>query len=260
VVAIHGPTIDIVGSAVSHGPSGKEAQMVLVILQYGTWDRLVERVSDMLAGSGEAALAFLLAVLVILVGWVIASLVGRLVVLLLRALRFNEGMRRILGAGGTTLRHEPAAVAGWAVHWTVVALAVMLAADVLGFELTASVSARLRDVLPRVVAATIVLVVGVAVAMLMGGITRSAFAGAGFRGGRWRGQIVTAVLTGFAVLLALEQLGLAAQFIIALGLTAVAAVALAVGLAFGLGCRDLARDFVVEYLRSLDEEGPQRPA
>ena len=39
-----------------------------------------------------------------------------------------------------------------------------------------------------------------------------------------------------------------------------AAVGLALGLAFGLGCRDLARDFVVEYLRSMDEQGPQRPA
>ncbi len=44
-----------------------------------------------------------------------------------------------------------------------------------------------------------------------------------------------------------------------LGGLAAAAVALALGLAFGLGCRDLARDFVIEYLRSLDEPGPKRP-
>jgi len=43
-----------------------------------------------------------------------------------------------------------------------------------------------------------------------------------------------------------------------LAIVAVAAVGLALGLAFGLGCRELARDFVVEYLRSLDEEGPER--
>jgi hypothetical protein len=232
---------------------------LLVLLQTTMVDRLVFRVQELAEGSGQAALATLLAIGVVLIGWFIALLVGRLVLLVLRGLRFNEGMRQLLGVEGGPLRHEPARVAAWTVQWTIIVLAVMLAADVLGFDLTRSVGDRLREVLPRVMAATIVLAVGVAVAMLLGGVARSVFAGAGFRGSRVRAQIVTIVLTGFAVLLALEQLGLAAQFIIALGLTAVAAVGLAVGLAFGLGCRDLARDFVIEYLRSLEEEGPQRP-
>lgn len=232
--------------------------MVLaVILQSQTWDELVYRVRALLEGAGHVVVAILLAVAVMLVGWLFALAIGRLVLYLLRALRFNDGVRQLMGAG--TLRHEPAALASWAAQWTIVLLVMMLALDVLGFNLTQSVGDRLRDVLPRVIAATIVLAVGVAVAMLFGAIARTLFAGAGLKGSRMRGQIVTIVLTGFAVLLALEQLGLAAQFIIALGLTAVAAVALAVGLAFGLGCRELARDFVVEYLRSLEEDAPQRP-
>jgi hypothetical protein len=59
---------------------------------------------------------------------------------------------------------------------------------------------------------------------------------------------------GLAGMLALEQLGMAAQLLIGIGLILAAAVALAAGLAFGLGCRELARDFLVEYLRSVDEE------
>ncbi|HYM81914.1 MAG TPA: hypothetical protein VEY91_10980, partial [Candidatus Limnocylindria bacterium] len=214
-------------------------------------DRLTLRLQDLLAGSGEAAVALLIGVAVVLAGWMVATLFARLTLLLLRLLHFNPAMRRVLDVGG---RQEPAAIVAWAIHWTILAIAVMLAADILGFHLTASVGERLRELLPRVVSATIVLACGIAIAMLMGGIARSAFSSAGFRGGRWRGQVVTAVLTGFAVLLALEQLGLAAQFIIAVGITAVAAVGLAVGLSFGLGCRDLARDFVVEYLRSSDED------
>jgi hypothetical protein len=227
---------------------------MLVILQSATLDRLFVRVRELLEGSGTAILEFVLALVVILIGIMLATLVGKVVLLLLRAVRFNDGMRRVIGPGA--LRHEPAAIAAWTAHWTMIALAVMLAADVLGFNLTNSVGDRLRDILPRVVSASIVMAVGVALAVLLGSVARSAFAGAGFSGSRLRGQVVTVVLTGFAVLLALEQLGLAAQFIIALGLTVIAAIGLAVGLAFGLGCRDLARDFVVEYLRALDEEGP----
>ena len=113
--------------------------------------------------------------------------------------------------------------------------------------------------LPRVTAATIVLIVGIALAMALGAATCRLFESAGFRGAVLRGRAVTVTLSAFAVLLALEQLGLAAQLIMALSVTVVAATGIAAALAFGLGCRDLARDFVVEMLRSLDDESPRRP-
>ena len=70
---------------------------------------------------------------------------------------------------------------------------------------------------------------------------------------------MTGVLIGVAILIALDQLGFAAQFVMWVGIVAVAAIAFAVALAFGLGCRDLARDFLVEYLRSLEDDRPGRP-
>jgi hypothetical protein len=219
---------------------------------------LEERVQRMLYGLGSAGLELLVAVAVVLVGWVLATLASKLAQWLLRAARFNEAVRGLLGPAGATTRLEPAAAVSWVVHWTILLLAVVVAADVLGFDLSRSVGDRLRDVLPRVVAATIVLAVGWLVAMLVGAVLRALLAGAGVRGSRIRAQIVAAILVGFAMLLALEQLGLAAQFIIAIGLTAVAALGLAVGLAFGLGCRDLARDLIVEYLRASEDEAPPR--
>jgi hypothetical protein len=158
------------------------------------------------------------------------------------------------------MRHEPAAIASWAIYWTIIVVALMLAIDTMGFTLSSSVGARLADVLPRIVVSAVLLAIGVCIAMLVGAVVRRFFETAGLRGARLRGQVVTWVLSGFAGLVALEQLGLAAQFIMAIGVVSLAAVGLALGMAFGLGCRDLARDFVVEYLRSMDEQGPQRPA
>ena len=159
-------------------------------------------------------------------------------------------------AEGVTVNHPPH-VCPVTVRLPVTAMA---AADVLGLDLTVSVGDRLRDVLPRVAAATIELVIGILLAMMLGAVTRRVFETARVRGSRVRGQIVTVVLSAFAVLLALEQLGLAAAFIMALGITAMAAVGLAGALAFGLGCRDLARDFIVEYLRSSGDDLPRRPS
>jgi len=229
------------------------------ILQSQTWELLVERVRGLLSMGGQVIVDWLLALMVVVVGWVIARLLELITLYLLRALRFNQGVRGLLGATGGEPAHEPAAFASWSVRWTVVVVTVLLALDVLGLNVTSGVGDRLVEAVPRVVTATIMLTAGLVLAWILGGVTHRLFEGAGLRGSRVRGQVVTAVLSGFAVLLALEQLGFAAQFVMALGITAVAAVGIAVGLAVGLGCRDLARDFVVEYLRSLDEDKGQRP-
>ncbi len=219
---------------------------------------LLERLQFMAGVAGAFVLELLVAAVVLLVGWALASGLARVVSWLLRSARFNDGVRGLLGPTGAAMRLEPAAVVAWGVHWLIVLLAIILAADVLGFDLSQSVSDRLRDVLPRVVAATIVLAAGVIFSMIAGVVVRSLLAGAGVRRSRLRSQVVVAILVGFTTLLALEQLGLAAQFIFALGIAAVAAVGLALALAFGLGCRDLARDLIVEYLRASEEEPASR--
>jgi hypothetical protein len=229
-----------------------------VILQFQPWEDLLARVRDLAAGAGQGALNFLLALVVALIGWALARLAAALTRTILRAARLNEGVRGLFGTHA--LRHEPAGLAAWAVYWAIMVVTIMLALDTLGFNLSASVTERLGEVLPRIVASAVLFGVGVLFAMLIGVITHRVFETAGLKGGRLRGQIVTAVLSAFAVLLALEQLGFAAQFVMAVGLIALAALGLGLGLAFGLGCRDLARDFVVEYLRSLDEGGPARPS
>ena len=231
----------------------------LVILQLQGWDILTARLSEMAAGIEQGAINFLLALAVGLVGWGVATLAAWVTRALLRSARFNEAVAGMLGPSAAE-RHEPAAFASWAVYWSLIAVTVMLALDTLGFNISTPVGDRLVEVVPRIVAAGAILAVGFLVAMFIGSLTRRFFETAGMRGARPRGQVVTVVLTAFAVLMALDQLGFAAQFIIALGLTAAAAVGLALGLAFGLGCRDLARDCVIEYLRSIESEGPRRPA
>jgi hypothetical protein len=232
---------------------------ILVVLQAGPWAELVSRVEELGRNAEGGLLTFSAAAVVLLVGWAIAAVLSRVARALLRALHFNQGVRRLLGAPGTS-RHEPAGVAGWAIYWLVLAVALLLALDVLGFDLSASVAARLADVVPRIITSGLLFAVGAMLALLFGDVTQRFLESAGARAARLRGQIVSLVVTGFAVLIALEQLGFAAQFVMILAIVGVAAVGLALGLAFGLGCRDLARDFVVEYLRSLDEQGPERPA
>jgi hypothetical protein len=232
--------------------------LTLLVLQAEPWSDLMFRLGVLGRSASEAAVAVAVALVVMLVGWAVATLLARLVRGVLRALRFDDAMRRVAGPRATA-RHRPSDLAGWAVYWTILAFAVLLAFDLLGYPLAASVAERLGEVVPRIVTSALIFAAGVLLAMLVGGITRRFLESAEIRAAKFQGQVVTAVLTGFAALLALEQLGFAAQFVMALGVIAVATAGLGLALAFGLGCSDLARDFLVEYLRSLDDEGRKRP-
>jgi hypothetical protein len=230
----------------------------MVLLPATAWSELGPRLTELGQGAGGAALDLLLAIAVALVGWALASLTSRLTRVILRWLRFDEGVRGMVG-GKVVWRHEPAGLVARAVYWLIMAASLLLAVEMLGFHIASAVAERLDEVVPRIITSAVLFAVGSLVAVLAGAVTRRFLDSAEVRSARLQGQVVTAVLTGFAALLALDQLGFAAQFVMAIGIAAVSAAGLGLALAFGLGCRDLARDFVVEYLRALDEEGPRRP-
>jgi hypothetical protein len=222
-----------------------------------TWDTLVGRVTDLGTTVGRGAVGILMAVAVLLVGWAVAALGAWLARALARLARLD---RVVAGTfGPSPAGYTPSAFLGWVIYWTVLAIAVTLALDTLGFDISGPVGARLAEVVPRIVSAAAIFGAGLLVAMLLGALTRRMFETAGMRGARARSLAVSAVLAVFAGLIALDQLGFAAQFVMAIGAIAVGSVGLAAGLAFGLGCRDLSRDFVIEYLRSLETESPRRP-
>ena len=232
---------------------------LFALMQLAPWSEFLNRLSRLGAGAQRGALYLFAAAALLLAGWAIGSVLATVVRSILRAVHFNEAIYRVTQTRGTG-QHEPAGLVGWAINWLMVALAALFALELLGINLHATVGLRLREVVPRIVTSAIIFGVGSLVAMLLGSLTRRFLATAGVSGARPRGQVMSVAVTGFAALLALEQLGVAAQFVMILGIVVVGVAALGLALAFALGCKDLVRDFVVEYVRSLEEDKPRRSA
>jgi len=171
----------------------------MTILASQAWTDLMARLDAMFTTATQGFVAFVLALLVALVGWAVAALVATAARLLLRAVRFNEGVRGL--AGGSTPGQEPAALAAWAIYWGLIAVALILALDTMGLTLGDAVTQRLGEVLPRIVTSGLLLAIGVLLAMLLGAMTRRFFDTAGLRGARLRGQAVTIVLTVLPIVL-----------------------------------------------------------
>jgi hypothetical protein len=212
------------------------------------------------------------ALVILLVGWLIAKAVEALVTRGLRALRFNEVAQRaeideFLNAAG--VRMNPAAVVGKLAYWFLFLIFVGAAFNTFGLTQVNAVINQVIAYLPNVVVALVVLLVGALLAQLAGNLVRGASGTARVGDpGLLAGLARTAVL-GFAVLIALNQLQIGAAIVNTLFMALVGMIALAAALAFGLGGRDVAGRIVEDWYAKRGEvaekagrlaDAAQRPA
>jgi hypothetical protein len=201
-----------------------------------------------------AAVPRIIGFLVILgVGWLLAALVERVVVGVLRAVhvdRFAEraGMAKAVQA----LRHEPSAILGLLVKWFVRLIALDVAFDALGVPAVSEVLHAFVLWLPNLAVAMVVLVLGGLAANAVGDMVRAGSARAGVDRPELPGAAARWAIWAFAVIVAVNQIGVASVLVDILFTAVVGALALALGLSFGLGARDTAGSIVRDlYTRNL---------
>jgi small-conductance mechanosensitive channel len=184
------------------------------------------------------------ALAILLVGWIAASLLATLALRGLEAGRFDSyvarsGLEDALHRAGVRL--DPSAVLAGGVKWAVRLAALMVAADALRLPALSAGIARLLAYLPNVLAAGVILALGLAAARLAASWVAGALQP---RASALVAGPVRAAIVALALLGALGQLAIAPALVQTLYTALVSAVALAAALAFGLGLRDQARDVV----------------
>lgn len=142
---------------------------------------------------------------------------------------------------------------GIAAHWVLMGITLFTIARLIDKELVNTLTTRASLLLPELLAAVLVCVIGVVAAGFVSNIARTFAGNAGISNAdvlgrvvRWAGYMVVAAL-------AVDQLGFAKALLSPLFHITYAAVMLGLALAFGLGCRDLAKDCVVRLVRELRE-------
>ncbi len=198
---------------------------------------------------------FVLALIVFVIGWIVGSILGRLVAQFVRALKVDNllksiGAEGVMEKGGFHL--DSGAFFGTLVKWFfVVALGLVPALEVLNLQqVNGFLTTVVLGFLPRVIVAAFILAAGALVAhalqkVVSGGAKAISVPSAHFAGGvaKWAVWL-------FAILAALSQLGIAGAFAQTLFTGLVYGLALAGGLAFGLGGKEAA----ARYLENLRKD------
>lgn len=196
----------------------------------------------------------LAAFVVLVVGWLIAALVGGLITRLIEALWIQKAIDKLhlteaFGKLGVKLNF--AGLIGWLVKWFLIVVFFIAASDILGLSQITEFLNEVVLYIPNVVIAAVVLLLGVIIGSFTGEVIEKAVRASHVHSGEVVGGIAKWAIVVFAFMAALVQLGIAADMIQTLFTGLVAMVALAGGLAFGLGGRDNAEHILATLKHDL---------
>jgi len=219
-----------------------------------TWSEvLAQSFQDLWMGVVSFVPNLVVAVIIFIAGWVVGSLLGRVVSQIIKSLKVDNalksaGSEELLNRAG--FRLNSGKFLGGLVKWFIIVVFLVASFDVLGLS---QVNDFLQQVvllyLPQVIVAVLILLVAALIADAMQSVVKGSAKAAEIKSANFLGNVTKWSIWVFAILMALYQLGVAAAFVQTLFTGFVVALALASGLAFGLGGKEFAENLLSKMER-----------
>lgn len=198
------------------------------------------------------------AAITFVVGWLLAKLARFLVPKILSMLRFDKmsekmGIVAFLRKGN--VHHSPSTLAGVLLYWLLLVIALSNTIATLDEGAAASISTWVRSALPTIIVTFIGIVMGVVVVTFLSNFAVTIARNAAVRSADGIGKLIRSAGYLIVATMTLDRMGMGQTILSTLFVILFAAAALGAGLAFGLGCKDMARKAMEDFLRNLREKG-----
>ena len=194
------------------------------------------------------------ALLILVIGYIIAKVLQGITTRVLKSVGFEGwmekgGIKQFFDRSQTS--QTPVSILGKLVFWLVFFIAISMAVDTLGITAISDVLAQFIAYIPQLIAAVLILVLATLLANFVSGIVRGA------TGSSIAGSVAQYGIIVFAVFAALTQMGIAEELIAPTFLILLGSVALAAALAFGLGGQNVAQRLVEQGYQKSGEARQQ---
>jgi len=201
-----------------------------------------------------------LAIIVFIIGYLIAVGIGKLITEILKSIRFNklfekEGWRKALQRANIDV--NPSEFIGAIFKWILVIVTLLIAVDILKLTDFAVFLTNVLNYLPRVIVAVLVFVVAIIISDIIEKVVRATVERLKVGYGYVAASIVKWAIWIFTLFLILDQLLPSSDLVktlysgIIYGI--VGALALGIGLAIGLGGKDTAAKIISDMHRKIEE-------
>ena len=199
----------------------------------------------------------IMAIIVFIVGWLIAILIGRLITEILKKLKFNQAVEK--GSWDESLakaniKVDASEFIGAIVKWILVIVFLQAAVGILGWMEFASILAKVVGYLPNVVVAVLIFAVTVIIADIVEKVVRVSIERVKVGYGQMISAIVKWAIWIFAIMIILDQLNIGGILPQAIIFGAIGFLVLAGGLAFGLGGRDAAAEMIKDFKQKFSQK------
>jgi len=198
-------------------------------------------------------LTLLLGVVLVLVGWLIAKLLQWVVSIVLKALMLDKGAASIgltpILAKGEIKRPLSDLLSDLA-YWLTVVISVVAAADFLGLRIVKDMIDRMIAYMPSVLSASVVLGAAMFLAPVIASLVLLILANVGVANAKIISRVIYYALVLFALVMSFALLGLDMKAILSRGDLILGTVGLAIAIAAGLGCKDIAGDFITNLFKT----------
>jgi hypothetical protein len=196
------------------------------------------------------------ALVVLIIGIIIAKAISRLVRQIVRAIKVDKYIKKIniiakIEESGTIV--DFSAILAWLVKWFLYIVLLIAVSEILQLGQFTMFLSDIAIYLPNVIIAVLILVVGLVLGEFIDNLIVSILKSAKAKLGALVGAVAKWSIFVFAVLAALIQLGVATALIQTLFTAIVVTIALSAGLAFGLGGRESAKDFIEKMRKDIAE-------
>jgi small-conductance mechanosensitive channel len=195
------------------------------------------------------------AIILFIIGWIVGTVIGKAVAQLIDALKINKlfesaGASDLVNRAG--LRLNVGGFLGGLVKWFIIVVFLMASLEIMGLT---QVNDFLREAvlyyLPKVIIASLVLIIATVLADAMKKLVKASAMAANVRSANMLGSITKYAIWTFAFIIALSELGIASAFMQILFTGLIAALAIAAGLAFGLGGKEAASRAVERFSQDM---------
>lgn len=196
------------------------------------------------------------AIVVFLVGWLIAVLIAKVAWHIIRAIQLDRGLeavgfKKVWERSGYKLNSPYFFYE--LVKWFFIVVFLMAATDILGLSQVTMFLSTVVSYLPNVFVAAFVLLIGALVARFLEGVVRGSVRATELASANFLATLARWSVLVFSMLVALDQLNVADEIIRIVITGLVAAASLALGLAFGLGGKGHADDFITKMRKHMSE-------
>jgi hypothetical protein len=207
----------------------------------------LESLGSSLVGVGLGLLSIIpvlfIAVLIAVIGFFIANVLGKLVFELVKTLKLDTfftklGMKDALGKLGVHL--DSATFLSQSVKWLVVVSFLITSFNLMGLTQITRFLGSVLGFIPQVITAGVILIITSVAAEFIRKIISSSAKVAEFGASGFAGSIAKGATWVFGIIIVLQVLGLPTSMFQIVITGIVAGLSLAFGLAFGLGGRDVA--------------------